>query len=239
VGLVGKQDFDAVIHYVQNLGLTKILSNPKLVVTNNQESRIHVGEKQAYVTSTTTTGQVSNTVSENVTFVDVGIQLSVTPTINSDGFITMKVKAEVSSVSSTLTTPSQNKIPIINSSLAETTVMVKEGVTIVLGGLRQDQRVKTVKQTPFVSSLPFIGNLFKSETTTYERSELMILLTPRLITGEVFVGEAGQKIEDLAIKKQQTYEDAKAASKAEAASAVNSASLIQSKPMLKGIKELP
>ena len=76
---------------MQTLGKSQVLANPKLAVVNNQEAKIHIGEKQAYVTTTTSTGSTTNTISEEVTFVDVGIQLSVTPTINDDGYITMKI----------------------------------------------------------------------------------------------------------------------------------------------------
>ncbi len=205
VGMVAAQDFDFLFKYVQALGSTRILANPKLVVTNNQEARIHVGEKQAYVTATTTTGQVSNTVAEDVTFVDVGIQFSVTPEINDDGYVTMKVKAEISSVTSTLTTPTQNKIPIIDTSLAETTVMVKEGTTIVIGGLRRDEEVETKERTPFLASLPIVGNMFKSSNKKMDRTELMILLTPRIISGDVLVTPQGRRVEHPGIKEERGY----------------------------------
>jgi type II secretory pathway component GspD/PulD (secretin) len=206
VGLIGTQDFDTVLKYIQSLGSSKILANPKLVTTNNQESRIHVGEKQAYVTTTTTTGQVTSTVAEEVTFVDVGTQFSVTPVINNDGFVTMKVKVEISSVSSTLITPTQNRIPIIDTSLAETTVMVKEGTTVIIGGLRKDERTGTAKQTPFLGKIPLLGWLFKTDTRKVERFELIIMLTPKIISGEVFVSRGGQKIEHAGIKGAQGYQ---------------------------------
>jgi type II secretory pathway component GspD/PulD (secretin) len=209
IGLVGKQDFNTVLKYIQTLGSSKILANPKLVVTNNQESRIHVGEKQAYVTTTTTTGQVTSTVAEQVTFVDIGTQLSITPTINEDGYVTMKVKAEISSVASTLITPTQNKIPIIDSSLAETTVMVKEGTTIIIGGLRKDERTENAKNTPFLSKIPLLGELFKSGTNTVTKTELIIMLTPRIVTGDVFVTESGRKIEQSGVKGRQEYNSVK------------------------------
>ncbi|MEK7850112.1 MAG: secretin N-terminal domain-containing protein [Candidatus Omnitrophota bacterium] len=211
IGLVGKQDFNTVLKYLQTLGSSKILANPKLVVTNNQESRIHVGEKQAYVTTTTTTGQVTSTVAEQVTFVDIGTQLSITPAINEDGYVTMKVKAEISSVSSILITPTQNKIPIIDTSLAETTVMVKEGTTIIIGGLRKDERTESAKKTPFLSKIPLIGELFKSGTNTIAKTELIIMLTPKIITGDVLVTEAGQKVEESGVKGRQEYNAVKPA----------------------------
>ncbi|MDD5466032.1 MAG: secretin N-terminal domain-containing protein [Candidatus Omnitrophica bacterium] len=185
VGMINdKQDFDVLIKYLQTLGNTQILSNPKLAVINNQEARIHVGEKQAYVTTTTTTGQTTSTVSEEVTFVDVGIQLSVTPTINDVGYVTMKVKPEVSSVVSTLTTPSGNKIPIIDSSMAETTVMVKDGATIVIGGLRKEEKTSSSDQVPILSKIPILGFFFKSGTKKTERTELLVMLTPHIVSGE-------------------------------------------------------
>ncbi|OIO36592.1 MAG: hypothetical protein AUJ74_01820 [Candidatus Omnitrophica bacterium CG1_02_44_16] len=205
IGLVGKQDFNTVLKYLQTLASSKILANPKLVVTNNQESRIHVGEKQAYVTTTTTTGQVTSTVAEQVTFVDIGTQLSITPVINEDGYVTMKVKAEISSVSSILTTPTQNKIPIIDTSLAETTVMVKEGTTIIIGGLRKDERTGSSKKTPFLNKIPLFGELFKSGTDTIAKTELIIMLTPKIITGDVLVTAAGQKVEESGVKGRQEY----------------------------------
>lgn len=184
----GQNPFEVLINYLKTLGDTKILSNPKLAVVNNQEAKIHVGEKQAYVTTTTTSGTSgTTTTAEQVTFVDVGIQLAVTPTINEDGFVTMKIKPEISSVSSFLTTPSGNKIPIIDSSLAETSVMVKDGVTLVIGGLRKDERVVNHKKIPFVGDLPVIGYPFNSKTDHMVHTELLILITPHIMYGDKLV----------------------------------------------------
>lgn len=181
----GDKDVNIVLKYVQTLGNTQILSNPKISIVNNQEAKIHVGERQAYVTSTTTTGQSTSTVSEEVTFVDVGIQLSVTPTINDDGFVTMKIKPEISSVVSFLDTPSGNKIPIIDTSVAETTVMVKDGTTIIIGGLRRDDKTAAIEQFPLLSKVPILSYFFKNKTTDTERTELLVMITPHIITGEV------------------------------------------------------
>jgi len=205
VGMINnKQDFDVLIKYLQTLGNTQILSNPKLAVINNQEARIHVGEKQAYVTTTTTTGQTTTTVSEEVTFVDVGIQLSVTPTINDDGYVTMKVKPEVSSVVSTLTTPSGNKIPIIDSSMAETTVMIKDNATIVIGGLRREDKTSSSDQVPILGKIPFLGFFFRSGSKKTERTELLVMLTPHIVSGDtVTTGDD----RDFGIKPGKDYKD--------------------------------
>jgi type II secretory pathway component GspD/PulD (secretin) len=178
------RDYDVFVKYLQTLGSTKILSNPKLVVVNNQEAKIHVGEKQAYVTTTTTTGQTTSAIAEQVTFVDVGIQLSVTPTINEDGYITMKVKPEISSVVSTLVTPTKNEIPIIDTSMAETTVLVKDGTTLIIGGLRQESKIGSGEQFPFLGKIPLLGFFFKTSSNKNERTELLVMLTPHIISGE-------------------------------------------------------
>lgn len=186
-GVIDRQrDFDVFIKYLQTLGNTQILSNPKLAVVNNQEAKIHIGERQAYVTTTTTTTTGgTSTAAEEVTFIDVGIQLSVTPTINDEGYITMKIKPEISSVVDHLLTPSKNLIPIIDTSTAETTVMVKDGATIIIGGLRKEAKVSNEEKFPFLGDMPFIGALFKSTSKSVERTELLIMITPHIVTGDV------------------------------------------------------
>ncbi|MFH1593291.1 MAG: secretin N-terminal domain-containing protein [Candidatus Omnitrophota bacterium] len=199
-----RRDFDAVINYVKTLSNTQILSNPKLVVVNNQEANIHVGERQAYVTTTTTTGSATSTVSEEVTFVDIGIKLSVTPTINDDGYVTMKVKPEVSSVVSTLTTPSGNEIPIIDTSLAETTVMVRSGATIIIGGLRKEEKVATSEGIPFLKDIPIIGLAFSDNSDKIERTELLVLITPHVVEGDRLIsGDKG----DFGYKSVKEYKE--------------------------------
>lgn len=189
LGNVGENSFEALINFLKRYGETKILSNPKLAVVNNQEAKIHVGEKQAYVTTTTTTGQTTTTTAESVTFIDVGIQLNVTPTINEDGFVTMKIKPEISSVTDFLVTPSQNRIPIVDSSLAETTVMVKDGTSIIIGGLKRDEKVRNHDKVPYLGDIPILGIPFNSKTERVLHTELLILITPHVIYGDQLVAD--------------------------------------------------
>jgi len=207
LGIVDRQrDFDIFIRWLESVGNTQLLSNPKISVINNQEARIHVGERQAYVTTTTTTGQTTTTVSEEVTFVDVGIQLAVTPSINDDGYIRMKIKPEISSVTDTLVTPSGNEIPIIDTSTAETTVLVKDGATIVIGGLRKDEKTKAESGFPFLKDLPLIGKLFKGSVEGTDRVELIILITPYIVEGDsLMTGEEERSLKKEAGKKYKDY----------------------------------
>jgi type II secretory pathway component GspD/PulD (secretin) len=197
--------WEAVLDFLETIGHTKILSNPKLAVVENQEAKIHVGKREAYVTTTTTTGQTTSTVSEEVTFIDVGIQLSVTPSINADGYVTMKIRPEISSVVDTLTTPTNNEIPIVDTSTAETTVMVNDGSTIVIGGLRKDEKVYESKQIPFLNKIPLIGNLLKSQTHDNEQTELLILITPHIVEGNKLVTGDFNELGEEGIKAYRNY----------------------------------
>ncbi|MCX5703311.1 MAG: hypothetical protein NT066_02300, partial [Candidatus Omnitrophica bacterium] len=199
-----KNDFDLLFKLLKTLGETRMLSSPKIVAVNNQEAKIHVGERQAYVTTTTSTGQTTSTIAEEVNFVDIGVQISVTPTINEDGFITMKIKPEISSVSSRLTPPTGNTIPIIDTSMVETTVMVKDGNTIIITGLRKDEKTRSYEQVPILGKIPLLNYAFRNGYNTIERTELLILLTPHIISGvqltagndRDFTGDTGQDYRD-------------------------------------------
>ncbi len=195
------EGFEAVASYLETLGESKILANPRLTVIEGEEARINIGTREAYVTSTTTTGSSTTSVSENVTFVDVGIILSVTPIINDKGYVTMKIKPEVSNVVRTLTTAQGNKIPIVDKTEAETRVMVKDGSTIVIGGLRKDDKGKTVDQIPILGDIPVLGRVFKSRNEELEQTEIVVFLTPRIIEGDERLSENP----DVAIKDLQAY----------------------------------
>ena len=207
IGVIGANDFDVMVEYLKTTSNAKILSNPKIAVTNKQEARIHVGERQAYVTTTTTTGQSTSTISEDVNFIDIGIQMSVTPIINDDGFVTLTLKTEISSVIDILITPTENRIPIVDTSLAETTVLIKQGKTVVIGGLRREENSELIRRIPILSKIPILGKLFQRDETSKGTTELIIMITPTVISGDSIVYDTGTKIGVPNIKKTQEYED--------------------------------
>jgi len=206
LGMIGRHDFDTIIKYLQTLGETKILSNPKLAVINNQEAKIHVGERQAYITTTTTQSQSTTTISEAVTYVDVGVKLYVTPNINEEGFITLKIKPEISSVISYLETSSKNKIPIIDTSTAETIVMVKDGSSLLIGGLSKEDKIAGTEGTPVLSKIPLVGEAFKGKDDKFTRTELLIILTPHIISGDELTTGYDR---DFGYKLDKEYQDYK------------------------------
>ncbi|MSR77221.1 MAG: type II secretion system protein GspD [Candidatus Omnitrophica bacterium] len=203
IGNVSTDETSATIDYLSTVGQTKVLASPRLAVINKQSARIMIGTREAFVTTTTTTGQTTSTTAENVTFVDVGISLEVTPIINDDGYVTMKIKPEISSVARTLITPTQNAIPIVDTTLSETTVMVKDGTTIIIGGLRKNEKVKTVKKTPILGDIPLVGALFRNTSEQLEKIELVIFLTPNVVSGDMTFTD--RQIADKTLKPFKTY----------------------------------
>ena len=122
-------------------------------------------------------------------------------TINEDKFVTLKIKPEISSVVGNVESTSRNVIPIVGTSTAESTLMVKDRTTILLGGLRSDNTVGTTRQVPFLSKLPIIGPMMNTNIVENEHAELLILITPHILTGaEVVATGDFKEMEDEGIK---------------------------------------
>jgi type IV pilus assembly protein PilQ len=193
IGNLATEGYQAVIQALREYGKTNLLSSPRIVALNNEEASILVGTNQPYATRTISQGSggTGNIEAENVTFIDLGIKLIVTPTINDEDFITMKIKPEVSSqISEFVITSSGNKIPVVKTTTTETTVMVKNGSTVLIGGLIEENIRESVREVPGLADIPLIGNLFRTRTigsgdsTNPEKTELVIFLTPRIISGQ-------------------------------------------------------
>lgn len=201
-GTLDGDRFSIAMDFLNTLGDTKTLSSPRIAVTNNEEAVILVGVRQAYVTGTTSQSGESTITSDSVEFVDVGVKLTVVPIINRDGFVTMKMKVEVSNVSSTLTTGSEDEprsiIPIIATSEAETTIKVKDGSMIMIAGLRKNEDKKDISGIPFLSKIPIIGKyIFSQSDTDTHQTDIIVFLTPHIIKGESMMAWDIKKMEEL------------------------------------------
>jgi len=188
VGTMPPNDFTAAVSLLKSVGNTNLLSSPRVVAMNNEEAKIMVGTKEAYITkSIVNPGSPSQApvVTEQVAFVDVGVKLAVVPTIGEDGYITMKLKPEVSSVESTVNTSNGSLIPIVRVSQAETSLVVKDGVTVVIGGLIEDKKSRVDNRVPILGRIPLLGIPFRSRSRFAQKTELVIFLTPRITTGDV------------------------------------------------------
>ncbi|MFH1414128.1 MAG: secretin N-terminal domain-containing protein [Candidatus Omnitrophota bacterium] len=181
MGVLGMDKYKVVMKMLQEYGDTKVLSRPRLVVVNNEEAQIMVGRREAYVTESISQADTVVT-SESVEFIDVGVKLNVLPSIGKDGFITMKIKPEISDV---LDTVAGTSIPIVGTSETETVVKIKDGTTLMMGGLLKETHSEIIQGVPFLSKIPIIGLIFGSRARENPtRSEIVIFLTPQLITGD-------------------------------------------------------
>lgn len=183
IGTLATDDYAVALKLVEDVGKTRILSSPHLTVINNEEAKFMVGTREAYVTQTISQGDVTTTVAENVEFIDVGVTLFVTPVINKDGFVRMAIRPEVSSIRDWLETKEGNKIPIVETSNLETSVLVKDGHTVILAGFIKETDAKKLSKVPMLGNIPLIGNAFKNVQKTYENKELVIFLTPHITSG--------------------------------------------------------
>jgi len=155
-------------------GKAKVLSEPKIATLNNQAATINVTTQIPYTTSNVAaTGAQSIT----VTYVTTGIRLTVTPSINADGRITLVINPDVSQPSAA----APGAAPAIDSRTAQTTVLVRDGETIVIGGLISDSFRDTIAKVPLLGDIPILGWLFKKKTKTRVRVELLIFVTTRIL----------------------------------------------------------
>ncbi|MEI6438247.1 MAG: secretin N-terminal domain-containing protein [Candidatus Omnitrophota bacterium] len=182
IGKVDINKFVAQLKMMNQVSDTKILSNPKILAINNEEARIHIGDTVPYIISTTV-GTANPVISEDVRFIDVGLKLNVTPTINDDGMVTLKLAPEISSVVAQVAS-SKGGIPQVNKTEIETTVIVEDGTTIVLAGLRKDDKSHVRKSVPILGDMPMLGRLFSSESDGMSSTEIVIFITPHILTGK-------------------------------------------------------
>jgi type IV pilus secretin PilQ/predicted competence protein len=186
IGTLGSQDYQVILDMIESMGTTRVLSSPRVAVINNQEAKILIGSTKPYVTtSLTTPSSGPTTTAETVNFIDVGVKLNVTPTIHDDGYVTMKIKPEVSSAVDKVTTAQKNEIPIVETSQVDTTVRVKDGITIIIGGLIKDEALEKKNGIPFLGSIPVVGRAFRNEQRSTEKTEIVIFLTPHVISGDI------------------------------------------------------
>lgn len=177
---IGNADFDLLLNALAAQNRVELLSNPSVMVANNTEGFIQVGDTVRLPTSVSfsSAGQQSAVEPEQI-----GIILTVTPSINPDGFVRMRIEPEISRISSETTTISENfQSPIINRRRATTTVTVKDGQTVVIGGLVQDRSERIDRKIPILGDIPLIGALFRNKSDRSSKTELLIVLTPHVVS---------------------------------------------------------
>ncbi len=180
---IASADFGLLIRALQEQGKLEVLSRPQVQVNDNERAFIQVGENIGITDGVERrdTGGTTAIVRRE----DVGIILEVVPSISADGFVRMEITPEISTLSDRTTEIGDDfAAPIITQRRVDTTVTVKDGQTVVIGGLMQstDQLRKT--KVPFLGDIPLLGALFRSERESSVKTELLVILTPYVIPGD-------------------------------------------------------
>jgi general secretion pathway protein D len=181
--LFSNADVRVVLSALEEVSDVNVISSPQLLVLDNQTARLQVGDQVPITVQQATplTGDV-NTIVNSIELRDTGVILTVTPRVNAGGLVILEIQQEVSNVVRAETvTQSELATPTISQRLVSSTVAVQSGQTIALGGLITDNRNRTRSGVPILSSIPVIGVLFSTRQNNKARTELLVLLTPRVI----------------------------------------------------------
>lgn len=173
---MGAKEIGVFVNALQTDTKYQILSTPRIFTSNNAAAEINISQSIPYVVSSTY-NSANNTYNYNYSFKDVGIVLTVTPRITSNGYVTMDVTQTANDLQGYTTF----NAPIVNQRQADTTVSVRDGDTVILGGIIRNTVTSTTNKLPLLGDIPILGNLFRSSTKENQRTELLVLLTPHVV----------------------------------------------------------
>jgi len=191
--LFSGSDWRAVINMLASRSNVKSLSSPSVLVQDNREATIQVGNQQPIQTSQTVNTSNTGVLTQNVELKDTGVQLKVKPRVNSGGLVVMDIMQEVTDVGALDTATGQRTF--LKRSI-ESTVAIQSGDTIILGGLIQDRKTDGNSGIPYLSKLPVIGPLFGSKGEDSDRTELLITISPKAINQYKDFNKVGDEFRD-------------------------------------------
>jgi len=200
----------AVLKALDANDLLNVLSTPNILTSDNKEAEIVVGQNVPFQGSSTISSGLSTTSVERK---DVGITLKIKPQISEGDYIRLDLSQEISAIGATVTVGSGTTDRITTKRSAKTNIVVKNGETVVIGGLIQDQDEDVISKVPFLGDIPGLGWLFKTKTKTKTKTNLMILLTPRIVKDNADLatisdsqrtkfGDAAKKVEPVDLQKE-------------------------------------
>jgi type IV pilus assembly protein PilQ len=225
--LTGNQ-FEVILHALEEDVDTNTLSAPRVLTLDNQEASILVGLHTPILKSEITAGSTTTGPTQTQTldyYQEIGIRLNVVPQISEEGFINMIIHPSVTSSTTNITATnvagtgssaitSTVNYPVIDVREAQTQILMKDGETIVLGGLLKDVKSKQIIGIPFLNKIPLVGALFRRETIDTQKIDLLIFITARIIKEGEFSPEELAKLEaelgkEKAVKKELTVKKKK------------------------------
>ena len=178
------EDFYFKIQALDREGKASIRSRPQIATLNGHTASIEIGTTQYYILKTNTPLQSPNQIisqeSERFEKIEANVSLEITPWVSSSGEVTAEIHPEFNTPVGDLNSETP---PTINSRVLDSTVRLKDGETIILGGLIRDSQTKTVNKVPLLGSIPLLGQLFRNRSNNKEREELVIFITPHVFLG--------------------------------------------------------
>jgi general secretion pathway protein D len=166
----------AILYAQEVEGHSKVIAKPRILAQSGQQASILTGDAIPIITNIVS--GTTNTVSQQVNYVNVGVNLQIEPRVSSDGFVTSHIYSEVSSVTSYT-----SGIPEISQRTASTIATVKDGEAFIIGGLLQENEIKTLTKIPFIGDIPIIGSFFKYLSSSSTQSNLYLVVTPHIVRG--------------------------------------------------------
>ena len=170
-------NLDVELSAMQEQQRGEVISNPRILTTNQRESVIQQGREIGYVTVTASTGGI---LTPTVAFKDVLLELRVTPTITNDDRVFLNMKVSKNELDSWLNT-SIGQVPIIAKRQIDTAALIENGQTVVIGGVYEFKDQDAIRKVPFLADIPIIGNLFKNKSRNSDKVELLIFMTPKIL----------------------------------------------------------
>ncbi|MBP3959466.1 hypothetical protein J8F10_29835 [Gemmata sp. G18] len=173
--------FSLLVRALKAQGRVDVLSRPQVQVADNQTGYMNVGQKFPVATGSTITNGLAQ---QGINYIDIGITLQVTPRVNPDGKVLMRVEPTVSSVQPGAVSVGGIQAAVFNQQTVQTTVLASDGETIVLGGLISKLENRTETGIPYMKDIPYVGALFRYRQHTIQRREILVIMTPHIVRSE-------------------------------------------------------
>lgn len=167
----------AILETIKTDSRFRVLSTPSVMTVNNSQANMYVGKQIPYVSATTK--DVNGNTQSTYAYRDVGVTLQVFPRITESGYMSLDIYQDSSEVVATSTA----NVPAFSSRNARTSVMVKHGETVVIGGIIREDKTEQVRKVPFLGDIPYIGALFRRKEQVSSKTELVIFITPQIVRG--------------------------------------------------------
>jgi type IV pilus assembly protein PilQ len=173
---------DLELSAAQTEGRSEVISSPRVITANQQEAVIRQGQEIGYVTYQNSTGSAAGSGTATVQFKDAVLELKVTPTITADNRVYLMINVTKDALAGYVTVPGSGQVPTIDTRSINTSVLVDNGQTVVLGGIYEINKSNTITKVPGLGDIPGIGALFRNTKRSNTKAELLIFVTPRILS---------------------------------------------------------